>query len=42
MCDSRIGKFFAPIGGYFATPTFGKEILASASTETESASTASE
>lgn len=24
MCDSRIGKFFASIGGYFSAPTFGK------------------
>ena len=25
MCDSRVGKFFASIGCYFSTPTFGKE-----------------
>ena len=24
MCDSRIGKFFASIGGYFSAPTVGK------------------
>lgn len=24
MCDSRIGKFFASIGGDFSAPTFGK------------------
>lgn len=24
MCDSRIGKFFTSLGGYFSAPTFGK------------------
>lgn len=26
MCDSRISKFFAGLGGYFSTPTFSKGV----------------